>query len=769
VIPVDTRRVSAFLSSCEPVFFEDLEDDVSPKQFFRGDTSSFKPFKLGWHFSRKEIQDVVDSVVNRLPDNDTPRVIRISGNPGTGRTFTILAAVYRLIKEHRALAIKLSSYTAYPVPPSDILSSFVEEIEKGTEKINAKSVERVVFWSDFPVEDYDLSQFVKLTKEFKKYPVCLIAEELESEYICSSETIIRVGIDTDLSTMEKNDLAEYILSVTRIHRFPEISIEEIETIVAEEKTFLPIMYRSLDPTRRSIKQIIGEYFKEVSDPVVSTCISMCAMSSSMEMEMPVAVLRKALSMQTGCDYSYSDVFEIINKAGAFVKKSIDSRTNTLVSIYHSLVARIIIGLVGWNKIRENVLNISKTVDLRSRIEADFTGNLLIKRGVNWKALPHSFKPFDDDMLELALIEIKNRQPARPILHHLARFYAKKDIKNSQILPLLIEAMAESKEDYALEERKENVLTTLANVKWTQNKERLLSLRRDDAEISNIMEMLVRARLGQISNAHSFDIQARILKELAQNIDDPTANLRLLNEAMEVLTDGLNSCIEDLDGKQRLATRLIEIANEVNESEAEKLAEQMLLYKRDGTGYYTLAMIKYHDNKFETANQFLEKALAADNCPPGAIALQIEILLTSSNPDYSVLTKLSDRLRNISDFRDNWKSAYHRAVISVIAGRYQDALFYFKTSHKQGPRLLQRQVQVFWMEGGRRKAHTGKIGRTLTEREGNIYSHGISGWGDNIFFDPRGQKFRNELRTGLFVDFELGFSPRGPIAFDLRLH
>ena len=84
-----------------------------------------------------------------------------------------------------------------------------------------------------------------------------------------------------------------------------------------------------------------------------------------------------------------------------------------------------------------------------------------------------------------------------------------------------------------------------------------------------------------------------------------------------------------------------------------------------------------------------------------------------------------------------------------------------------PRTLQRKVQVFWMENGHRKVHTGKIGRILTEREGRIYSHNIEGWKDDIFFDPRPQDKRKLLRQGMFVEFELGFSPRGPQAFDVR--
>ena len=72
-----------------------------------------------------------------------------------------------------------------------------------------------------------------------------------------------------------------------------------------------------------------------------------------------------------------------------------------------------------------------------------------------------------------------------------------------------------------------------------------------------------------------------------------------------------------------------------------------------------------------------------------------------------------------------------------------------------------------MEKGHRKMFTGKIGRVLTEREGSIYSHSINGWNRDIFFDPRKQELLKFLESGLIVNFEVGFNPIGPIAFDVR--
>ena len=104
---------------------------------------------------------------------------------------------------------------------------------------------------------------------------------------------------------------------------------------------------------------------------------------------------------------------------------------------------------------------------------------------------------------------------------------------------------------------------------------------------------------------------------------------------------------------------------------------------------------------------------------------------------------------------------------MINGYYEKAVENFKNSHLRAPRTLQRRVDIFWKEAGRRKMFSGKIGQTLTEREGRIFSHRIEGWKDKFFFDPRVQDNRNLIMPGLLVNFELGFSPRGPIAFDVR--
>lgn len=426
VAPIDSTEVPNFLSLYNPVLFEDLEEDVSADTFLRGKTDSFKPFGLNWHFQRKEIKEVVNTVLKQKKDNGTSQITVIAGNPGSGRTFVMLAAIYELIKKHRAIAIKIPSYAVNKIPSSEELSDFMEEISKSSKELGISGPERVILWAEYPLESPDVSQFKKITFGFE-YPVSLLCEDFPASDITDNETQrdeqIRINVDVDLTEEQKVALAQYIQTIVREHRFPKIDEEETRRIINEEKKFLPIMYRTLDPARRSINDIVQETFNELQDPTVQTCVSFCALATSVNLDTPLAILRKFLGRYIRVPITYPILFDrVLAEAKAFLKYSEDLRTNQFVSIYHPLIAQYIVLILGENKMDEYLLTVAESADLRIKIEADFVSNLFINKGVNLG--PRKSKPFSETGLERALIELKSRQPARPILHHLARFYEK---------------------------------------------------------------------------------------------------------------------------------------------------------------------------------------------------------------------------------------------------------------------------------------------------------------------------------------------------------
>lgn len=769
IVSLRTTDLAGFFASCDPVFLEQLGEPISPSAFFRGDGRSLKPFELEWHFRRKKADQVMELAKQVIADRGRQmKVIAVQGNPGSGRTFAVLAAVHALVRIHRAVAIRLPSYTFNPMPTAGATEQFLLGLHDACKRAEIQPPSMLVFWAEYHPEAGVVSQFVR-TAAATEFPMALIFEALsESHATWTAHDVVAmetVDVGTEVSEEEKTILPEYLIRTVREHRFPEIQRREVVEIVSQEKTFLPILYRVLDPARRSIDRIVTEEFSGIQDPIVRHCIGWCALATSVGLELPVAVLRKALGNQLGRVVTYPEAFEIATeRAAAFLKESIDARTNPFVSIYHVLIARKLLTLVGTDQVNDLLLTLSRVADLRSKVEAEFIGKLLIEKGVNWE--PGGYRPFSEPGLEGALLALRDRQPARPVLHHLARLFWKRNEMDDRVVPLLEQALSEPPEPYALAERKEHVMSTLANVKWDQNRDRLVDRERADPEIQGIISLLLAVRQAPIRGAHPFHIHARILRELWRN-KEGIARMALVNEALEVLDEGLTSGMDDLDQLDKLEGLKMEILAEIDVPRAEGLASELANRHGDGTGYYTLARLELDKNKNPAkASLYLDKALQAERFPLRALALKLEILLQDTSPNYSYLREVVDRLSAEPRFEDSWRSAYHKAVVYVITGHYENASRFFHESFKRAPGALERRVQLFWMEMGHRKALSGKIG-DVTQREGRIYSHPVSGWPPDIFFDPRRQPRAELLQRGVVAEFELGFSPRGPIAFDVR--
>lgn len=775
VVSIDVRRTGKFLSLYYPVLFDDLERDINPYDFLRGNVSSFKPFGLKWNFQRPESKKVFDILLTEREEGNRSKIISIKGNPGSGRTFIILSTVLDLITKSRAIAIKIGSNSYNQVPDVRQLYEFIEEIEKACQSAGVENPERVVFWAEFLPDPNVIAKFEELSLNFNKYPIYFIYEEpkdfgfKDESFI---DNIISIDIDIKMSEDQKEKLKNYLQDTTRKHRFQERTPDDFSKILSEEETFLAIMYRALYPTQHSVQKIIQEEFNKISEFEVQQCVAFCTLSSSMSVNMPVAVLRKALGMKTiGKHYDYPEIFEIESKARAFVTEFEDIRTNPFVSIYHTLIARYLVDMISKD-MDECLKIIAENVDITVPVEAEFIRNLLIEKGL--KGDYSNYHSFSDEGLEAAFLEIKSRQPARPIIHHLARLYHKKSLDDERVIPLLNEALAKPNESYVLEERVQNVLTTLANIKWEQNKEELLKLNKEDKNIQEIFDLLSQAREEGGYNAHSYFIQVKILRELSKNKEN-NEKIAYTNYAIDLVNEALHLCKGNtfFDCK-KLETLHLDLLDEIDQREAKNSAEELLVTKGDGSGYYTLARIEFDKRQnVEKSSFYLDKAMEGEICPPTAVALKINILLQDKFPDYKKLLSLVKRLSSDGTFKETWVSAYNKAVIYSINGLEEEAIRYFKISHRKAPKnnrgnFHQQFVQIFVMRNGHRKTFSGIIGATFNKSEGFIYGHNFSSFtSGGIYFIPSAQKHIDKLKGGLHVYFELGFSIRGPIAFDVR--
>ena len=133
----------------------------------------------------------------------------------------------------------------------------------------------------------------------------------------------------------------------------------------------------------------------------------------------------------------------------------------------------------------------------------------------------------------------------------------------------------------------------------------------------------------------------------------------------------------------------------------------------------------------------------------------------------MLLKFATKTSDIYGFTDTWKSAYYKAVIFAINGQEYPSKRYFKMARKKAPYGILTHALLFWQEGEHRKKFSGRISQDISVSEGRIHTSNIKGITGDIFFDPRKQNEPRKLKIGLLVDFEIGFSLIGPIAYDVR--
>jgi tetratricopeptide (TPR) repeat protein len=772
IIQIDSTRIGRFLELYHPVLFDELEEHIEIKSFFYGSTASLKPFNNEWHFKRSGINKIIQLIGDESGVDTSFRIISVLGFSGTGRTFAILAAINELIRNYNSLAVRIPYYSINKIPTWDELDNYIEEVTTNI-KEGDPTPERIIFVADFELDFVDMQKFIDLinnsTADGLKIPIFLIIESLSnSEHFLHrflNEKVRFVKMDLILDDAEKKDLKEYLLNTVKRHKFFEISADELDGIINHEKLFLPIIYRTLDPAKRSINRIIEEEYQRLAqrDPRIKDCISFCALSSFFRLPIPFSILKGGLEDRAQKQLSNLDIFEITDSAKTFIKEVRDMRRFYSFSMHHELIANWIVALNGISITDAYLVSLAKSIDLRIKNGAEFFTELYIDIGVN----SDESKPFSATGLLDSFESIRRRQPARPILHHLARLYERNDPNDERIIPLLDEALREPIEKYFLIERKENILTTKAKNMWNRDRDNLSNLTINDENMKKIFDLLEQARSSRSPNPHPYDVQASIMLELAKNKEE-FEKYDIIDKAIDLLNDGLEKFEIDLKQKDILERRLIECISLIDPIEAEKRAENLVSEKSDGTGFYILAIIEYYQKKnYEKSLEYLDKALKSKDYPLKAISLNIEILLSRNSPDYYQLLNLADKIPE-SVFTDTWKTAYHKGIIYAING-FPDAANrnFQKAIHLVVQPSFRIPKYIFWMERGRRKTFSGIISTGMQRRFGQIYSHNIPNWDSDIFFSPISQEGHYSLKAGMNINFELGFNIRGPIAFDIR--
>ncbi|GAB3017908.1 SIR2 family protein [Natronobiforma cellulositropha] len=759
VVRVANEDIGEFLDVYDPVLNVDYRNEVTPREFYRGNSESLDPFKKEWHYCR----NIERSIFGKIVD-DNVSSINVYGQPGSGRSFLISSLVERLIRERKSLAINIPSHTWSSVPYPTELEGFISRIEQRAEEIGVEGPQSIVLFSKGAVDNNDLTQFEKLVDEID-HRMILLTESVEpineEDVICQHESI---SINGEIPREERDDFVQYLVDITNEHNLLGVDKKTAEQYIEIDPEFLPVMYRSIFQTKKSIQAIITDEYSELNKGKQQELVNLCAVTTSLNIHVPVTVCRRYLEEVSNEDIDWEEVFRIREDCQNLVSEALDSRETPIFGIYHNLVADILCNRLGPYKSNEVLMNLAESVDLKSGVESEFVSKFLIRKGVHSDT--EAQLPFSFEGLEAALERLAERQPARPVLHHLAILKQNTGSPEEEFIPILERALEDEAEKYKSNERVENIMVTLADLKWrsiTENPERKMP-DYESEEVQDIMDNLVAARRVRY-NPNSYHVQAKIFRGLAEN-ESGEKEFWLLNQGLELLDEGLARFYKPKD-RQTIHRLKVKILKEIDREEAEEHAKEVFQRENSGEGYYTLARIDLFGNQNNTrALANLGNAMDAENYPAGAVDLRIKILLEDRYAHYEKMLRFVRELDRCQNFEYTWEQLFRKAVVLAINGKYTEAKETFFKANQESPRW-KNPTRYKWIEDGEDKIFRGEI-KDMSGSEGFIEDHNVDNWEENIYFEPHDQDEFSEMKSGLDVEFEVTFSLKGPQAVNVTL-
>ena len=406
------------------------------------------------------------------------------------------------------------------------------------------------------------------------FPIHFIFEEVSNEkYIedfVEKFNLCRIEISNNINEGNEAELANYISNTSAIHKFPEKSDELISRIIHQEKQFLPIMYRTIDPTKESIDEIIQQDFYNIQkNEKLRDLIIYCSIASCVNQEIPITILVKVARRKfDDPNISYNDIYDLGNMGYHFINIIPDRNTGYLFSLYHPIIAQKIVDMFNRKNIDQYLYDIVDISDISLYTDARFIGNLLITNGVkivNKVGRYYKIASTNDGLLN-AFQRLYNRQPARPIIHHYARLIHLLYPYNENVIQILERALPEPEEKYQMNEPKEYIYNSLAKIKWELYKEDLVKKKRTDPKICEILSLLDAAKQ-QNESIHPYSLHGKILMDLFENEPDLEARMKLLTEALDVY-DIADSLLQEDDFKgyvklQELGERLFNATNSID--------------------------------------------------------------------------------------------------------------------------------------------------------------------------------------------------------------
>ncbi len=754
-LSIDAARVTDLLRQFDPVTQLELERKCPPKDFFRGRTSELGPYSNRLEWNRELIRQERAFVTKWVSlDPRPPALIHLYGRPGSGKTVAANAALFSAVREFPSVGLRLGQRAATPDEDSVVafgklarstsedrrtfLTVLLDDQVRGE---NARSLINSLQWRGFA----------------DVLVISVAYEPIDPDRVREfGIEVCQIRVPDSIEANEIGPFTDYVDQLDPTVRPFRWSRAELESQVSADRTFIELMYRLVDESRKSFQDIARQSVLNLSAGAQAV-VRLALLSTLGRTPVPLPVLAKALR----CDYG--ELFTRIDECAQILTVDEVPPTPT-VSFFHSRFGELVSQeLGGGPTILSALETILGAVNLDSGAEHQFVADLLVGRpGRQERETP--VDTIADRQTILNLFQRLESRGMTSLLRHHQGIRLLDDRQYAAALATLDDAISLARMEEPPTERLEIIQTTRADALWKSYEGKELPGLEQSSEVLRIRELLRESRTGTRWNSHSYGVEARVLRDLAGRTEGPK-RISLLGEALGVLQEGWEASGNTDAFLTDQMARLADDAGELDDA----LAESLLKSQGTGFGYFLLYQRAEQSNRIADARRYLEAAVGAKSpCVP-AFRASLETELKADNPSYPKAVILSDMIgRACSEHPKRWQLSWldlvQRATALVGAERGAEVRRLLGEIRRGTPKLISRPYLYFIREGGHRKIFTGRVKEVTYESVGSVYPHNVPNLGLDLFFNPR-RPGSVPLHRGDPVRFTLAFGVHGVTAWD----
>jgi len=745
------------LSAFDVVTEDECNKPVPIAEFLRGRTSSAGAYEARLHWLREAVAKG-RNVLDQWRKDKKPEylVVNFTGRPGSGRTVASNDLLHHAVSKHPCIGLRTPQRSPRldGVAASQLMSYLIDNARKTKPPFLAVLVD----------EHSSLSDVLSFVHEVAPSGSGVLVVRSSTEPISSSEVqlttvrVVDILLGDEISPNEIGPLRDYIFNLPLELRMRNWTQDDVDYAIKTNPSFIELMFRLVDPARRSIRDIVLEVHAELH-PRERKVLSCLIVPSSVGVGMPITLLAKLQGN------GLEELYNTLDECSKLVRIEEDGIHIPYVYFYHRRVADILLSVPSVrNDLPSALIAIVENANLHSGSEHQLVAELLVGR-------PGTTSPVSDFLDEEGVLGLfstaRVRGASRLLLHHYG--LRLRDLhKYSEAVEVLNEAADIQEDSLRPTERKEIVCTTLAHVRWLQLKEKNPEFKEDDPQLLLIREDIRNSRMKTRWNPHSYDIEAKILEDLASRADAPR-RLELLGEALGLLREGLTVC----GGAELFLVKRIQTVMESAAGFGEKDAEELLETFGNGYGYYLLDEMRKDSDKDQEVSPLLRKALDSPiPCPP-AIRKALHIELRIHSPDYAKARKYSDRLveyqaSNPRKFTLRWIDHLQRVACLLGSGNGRMIAESVAEVRRTAPKNIPQPFPYHLRSHGSRTEFVGLVREVTSSTVGTIGSHSVPGLSGDLFFNPSRGESPATFRSGDRVRFNLAIGVYGITAWDVKL-